>query len=90
MTGCRCRTVSISHSIRSVKHTDIYYCLVFPPSTLLESDPKNYLTYYKRATIYLAMGKFKSALPDLSKAIELKPDFMAVSRVCVCLLPLPT
>uniref|UniRef100_A0A670JA36 J domain-containing protein n=1 Tax=Podarcis muralis TaxID=64176 RepID=A0A670JA36_PODMU len=43
----------------------------------VESDPKNYLTYYKRATIYLAMGKFKSALPDLSKAIELKPDFMA-------------
>ncbi|KAG8140808.1 hypothetical protein E2320_003469 [Naja naja] len=24
-----------------------------------------------------AMGKFKSALPDLSKAIELKPDFLA-------------
>ncbi|XP_042328965.1 dnaJ homolog subfamily C member 3-like [Sceloporus undulatus] len=42
----------------------------------VESDPKNYLTYYKRATIYLAMGKFKSALPDLSKAIELKPDFL--------------
>uniref|UniRef100_A0A803U190 J domain-containing protein n=1 Tax=Anolis carolinensis TaxID=28377 RepID=A0A803U190_ANOCA len=45
----------------------------------VENDPKNYLTYYKRATIYLAMGKFKSALPDLSKAIELKPDFLAVS-----------
>ncbi|EMP23894.1 DnaJ like protein subfamily C member 3 [Chelonia mydas] len=43
----------------------------------VEGDPKNYLTYYKRATIYLAMGKFRSALPDLSKAIELKPDFLA-------------
>ncbi|KAF7235762.1 hypothetical protein EYD10_17444 [Varanus komodoensis] len=43
----------------------------------VESDPKNYLTYYKRATIYLAMGKFKAALPDLSKAIELKPDFLS-------------
>uniref|UniRef100_A0A8C8S2G3 J domain-containing protein n=1 Tax=Pelusios castaneus TaxID=367368 RepID=A0A8C8S2G3_9SAUR len=43
----------------------------------VEIDPKNYLTYYKRATIYLAMGKFRSALPDLSKAIELKPDFLA-------------
>lgn len=48
-------------------------------SYIPEIDPKNYLTYYKRATIYLAMGKFKSALPDLSKAIELKPDFLAVS-----------
>uniref|UniRef100_A0A8C0IRI0 J domain-containing protein n=1 Tax=Chelonoidis abingdonii TaxID=106734 RepID=A0A8C0IRI0_CHEAB len=47
-----------------------------------EGDPKNYLTYYKRATIYLAMGKFRSALPDLSKAIELKPDFLAVSPTC--------
>ncbi|XP_075703428.1 dnaJ homolog subfamily C member 3-like [Rhinoderma darwinii] len=43
----------------------------------VDGDPKNYLTYYKRATVYLAMGKFKSALPDLSKAIELKPDFLA-------------
>lgn len=43
----------------------------------VDGDPQNYLTYYKRATVYLAMGKFKSALPDLSKAIELKPDFLA-------------
>ncbi|CAI9590761.1 unnamed protein product [Staurois parvus] len=43
----------------------------------VDGDPKNYLTYYKRATVYLAMGKFKSALPDLSKAIDLKPDFLA-------------
>ncbi|KAM9312494.1 dnaJ homolog subfamily C member 3-like [Gastrophryne carolinensis] len=43
----------------------------------VDGDPKNYLTYYKRATVYLAMGKFRSALPDLSKAIDLKPDFLA-------------
>ncbi|XP_043932932.1 dnaJ homolog subfamily C member 3-like [Protopterus annectens] len=42
----------------------------------VEGDPKNYLTYYKRAAVYLAMGKSRSALPDLSKAIELKPDFL--------------
>jgi DnaJ family protein C protein 3 len=41
-------------------------------------DPKNYLAYFRRATVYLAMGKSKSALPDLSKVIELKPDFIAV------------
>ncbi|CAF4978523.1 unnamed protein product, partial [Rotaria socialis] len=28
-----------------------------------------------RATVYLAMGKSKSAASDLSKVIELKPDF---------------
>ncbi|KAM8973640.1 dnaJ homolog subfamily C member 3-like [Pelodytes ibericus] len=43
----------------------------------VDGDPNNYLTYYKRAAVYLALGKFKAALPDLSRAIELKPDFMA-------------
>ncbi|XP_051938532.1 dnaJ homolog subfamily C member 3a [Hippocampus zosterae] len=41
----------------------------------VDGDPKNYLAYYRRATVYLAMGKSKSALPDLSRVIELKPDF---------------
>eukprot|EP00079_Xenopus_tropicalis_P034294 XP_017948065.1 PREDICTED: dnaJ homolog subfamily C member 3 isoform X1 [Xenopus tropicalis] len=43
----------------------------------VDGDPNNYLTYYKRAAVYLAMGKFRSALPDLSRAIQLKPDFLA-------------
>ncbi|XP_076016207.1 dnaJ homolog subfamily C member 3b [Genypterus blacodes] len=43
----------------------------------VEGDSKNYLTYYKRAAVFLAMGKSKSALPDLARAIELKPDFLA-------------
>ncbi|KAG9338594.1 hypothetical protein JZ751_025560 [Albula glossodonta] len=43
----------------------------------VDGDPKNYMAYYRRATVYLAMGKSKSALPDLSKVIELKPDFTA-------------
>lgn len=38
------------------------------------------MAYYRRATVYLAMGKSKSALPDLSKVIELKPDFTSVSN----------
>lgn len=45
---------------------------------LSEGDSKNYLTYYKRAAVFLAMGKSKSALPDLTRAIQLKPDFLAV------------
>lgn len=47
--------------------------------SILDGDPKNYMAYYRRATVYFAMGKSKSALPDLSKVIELKPDFTAVS-----------
>uniref|UniRef100_A0A667YKN0 DnaJ (Hsp40) homolog, subfamily C, member 3b n=1 Tax=Myripristis murdjan TaxID=586833 RepID=A0A667YKN0_9TELE len=46
----------------------------------VEGDSKNYLTYYKRAAVFLAMGKSKSALPDLTRAIQLKPDFLAVSQ----------
>ncbi len=46
-----------------------------------EGDPNNYVPYYRRATVYLAMGKSKSALPDLDKVIELKPDFIAVSSI---------
>ncbi|RVE60462.1 hypothetical protein OJAV_G00181310 [Oryzias javanicus] len=43
----------------------------------VEGDSRNYLTYYKRAAVFLALGKSKSALPDLTRAIELKPDFLA-------------
>lgn len=43
----------------------------------VEGDSKNYLTYYKRAAVFLAMGRSKSALPDLTRAIQLKPDFLA-------------
>lgn len=46
---------------------------------LSDGDPKNYMAYYSRATVFLAMGKSKSALPDLSRVIELKPDFTSVS-----------
>lgn len=37
------------------------------------------MAYYSRATVFLAMGKSRSALPDLGKVIELKPDFTSVS-----------
>ncbi|VDD85873.1 unnamed protein product [Enterobius vermicularis] len=42
----------------------------------LEGDPTNYQSYYRRATVYLAMGKSKAAVPDLDRVIELKPDFI--------------
>ncbi|XP_069676051.1 dnaJ homolog subfamily C member 3 [Periplaneta americana] len=41
----------------------------------VEGDPSNYLTYFKRGTVYLALGKSKFALQDLDKVLQLKPDF---------------
>lgn len=43
----------------------------------LEGDPSNYLTYYKRGTVYFALGKAKFAITDFSKVLDLKPDFIA-------------
>lgn len=42
-----------------------------------EGDPNNYLIYYQRGTVYLALGKSKFALNDLTRVLELKPDFHA-------------
>ncbi|XP_078033112.1 dnaJ homolog subfamily C member P58IPK [Augochlora pura] len=41
----------------------------------VEGSPNNYLTYYKRGIVYLALRKAKLALLDLDKVLELKPDF---------------
>lgn len=43
-----------------------------------DGDPTNYLTYFKRAAVYLAIGQAKRAIPDLDRTIELKPDFSQV------------
>lgn len=43
----------------------------------VEGDPTNYLTFFKRGTVYLALGKARFALNDFTRVLELKPDFMA-------------
>ncbi|XP_026333207.1 dnaJ homolog subfamily C member 3 [Hyposmocoma kahamanoa] len=43
----------------------------------VEGDPNNYLTYFKRGTVYYALGKAKFALEDFTKVLELKADFTA-------------
>ncbi|KAK2578725.1 hypothetical protein KPH14_007801 [Odynerus spinipes] len=43
----------------------------------IEGDPNNYLAYYNRGMVYLALGKAKFAILDLDKVLELKPDFTA-------------
>lgn len=43
----------------------------------VEGDPDNYLTFFKRGTVYLALGKSKFAILDFNRVLELKPDFTA-------------
>jgi DnaJ family protein C protein 3 len=45
----------------------------------VELHPNDYQIYFRRATVLLATGKVKAALPDLDRVVELKPDFVAVS-----------
>lgn len=43
----------------------------------VEGDPTNYLTFFKRGTVYFALGKARFALNDFTKVLDLKPDFTA-------------
>lgn len=44
---------------------------------ITEGDPHNYMTYFQRGTVYLALGKAKFAMKDFIKVLEIKPDFTA-------------
>ena len=52
--------------------------VVLPLFYFPEGDPDNFLTFFKRATVFLAMGRSKSALPDLNRVLELRPEFFQV------------
>lgn len=43
----------------------------------VEEDPTNYLTYFKRGTVYLALGKAPFAIRDFAKALEINSAFTA-------------
>uniref|UniRef100_A0A2P2HY47 DnaJ homolog subfamily C member 3-like n=1 Tax=Hirondellea gigas TaxID=1518452 RepID=A0A2P2HY47_9CRUS len=43
----------------------------------IDGDPNNYLSYYRRATVFLALGRARSGLQDLNKVLTLKPDLTA-------------
>lgn len=47
----------------------------FKNAIYLEGDPSNYLTLFKRGTVYFALGKARNCLQDFSRVLELKPDF---------------
>ncbi len=44
----------------------------------VDADPNNYMSYYKRATVYMALSRSKPALADFDKILKLKPDFLKV------------
>jgi DnaJ homolog subfamily C member 3 len=41
----------------------------------ISRDPQNYLTYFKRATTYLSLGRTVQATQDFDKVLEIKPGF---------------
>jgi len=42
----------------------------------VDADPNNYMSYYKRATVYMALSRPRPALADLDRIMVLKPDFL--------------
>ncbi|KAI2464515.1 DnaJ domain-containing protein [Annulohypoxylon bovei var. microspora] len=38
-------------------------------------DPNDYLTFFKRATTYLSLGRTSQATSDFNKVLKLRPDF---------------
>jgi DnaJ family protein C protein 3 len=45
-----------------------------------ELDPSSYVNYYKRATVYLSLGKHSAALDDFDAILRLNPGFAQVSQ----------
>lgn len=41
----------------------------------ISRDPSNYLTFFKRATTYLSLGRTSQAQDDFDKVLEIKPGF---------------
>jgi DnaJ family protein C protein 3 len=41
----------------------------------LDKDPANYVSYYRRATTYLSLGRNSAALEDFTTILSIKPDF---------------
>ena len=56
---------------RALQTSQPYFSWLFP-----DADPSNYMSYYKRATVFMALSRSRPALTDLDKVIQLKPDFV--------------
>ncbi|KAI1117791.1 DnaJ domain-containing protein [Nemania sp. NC0429] len=59
-----------SHMIRGeTSEALIYY------DAAIARDPSDYLTFFKRATTYLSLGRTSQATSDFNKVLELRPGF---------------
>ena len=67
--------ITFVHYQYEVNHITLILIII---DFIIEGDPMNYMTYFRRAAVYLALGRSKSALPDLDQVIELRPDFTKV------------
>ena len=47
-------------------------------SQAVEADPNDYMAHYRRGIAYIAMGKVRSALQDIEKAVALNPGYVLV------------
>jgi tetratricopeptide (TPR) repeat protein len=47
--------------------------------TALRRDPKDWVTFYNRASIYMDQHKWNLAMQDLNSCIRLEPDFIMAS-----------
>jgi DnaJ family protein C protein 3 len=62
-----------SVSLNSNKQHSLVFLLTISMS--IEQDPDDYLSYFKRATAYLSLGKTNLAIEDFTKILNLKPGF---------------
>jgi tetratricopeptide (TPR) repeat protein len=53
---------------------DVKYCKL-TGTRFVDKDPKSYEGFFKRATVYLATGRARQAVRDLSTVLEIKPGF---------------
>ncbi len=47
----------------------------------IEKSPKDVTLYYKKATTYMGMSKFRDAIRTLEKAVEIKPDYFEAHEI---------
>lgn len=61
-----------NHHLTSGKFNEAYHLF----SEAIVRDPHNHITYFKRATASMTLGRNQLAIEDLNTLLELKPDFL--------------
>jgi DnaJ family protein C protein 3 len=59
----------------AIRKFDLYMFVVDTNLSIKGMEPDNYLSYFKRATTYLTLGRNNAAAEDFTKILSLKPEF---------------